>query len=252
MDLIEAKQIALSYGINITAKPYLISKPTANKKVEKNMKLGVLTSPLHLAPADMSGYNTCSSSTEGCREVCIHKQGNPAYMQQKEKSRIAKTKLYFEERDAFLTLLVDDMSWLKRKAERMALKPAIRMNATSDVPWERIKHNGTSITDIAHQQGITVYDYTKVLKRALSQPYHITFSRTEDNDADCVKVLKAKRNVAVVFHVTKKVPLPTTWKGYRVVSGDDTDWRPSDDMGVVVGLMAKGTGRQDMSGFVIR
>ena len=95
MQLQEAKDIAETYGISIKSKPYLISKPDANPKVAKNMKQGVLTAPLHLAPSTVAGYNTCANSTPACEGFCIHYTGNPAFMSQKERSRIAKTKLYF-------------------------------------------------------------------------------------------------------------------------------------------------------------
>jgi len=37
----------------------------------------------------------------------------------------------------------------------------------------------------------------------------------------------------------------------NVVNGDDTDLRPYDAQGVVVGLIAKGKARHDTSGFVV-
>ena len=53
--------------------------------------------------------------------------------------------------------------------------------------------------------GVQFYDYTKITKRALAfatgdtpENYHLTFSKTENNDADCIKVLEAGGNVAVV------------------------------------------------------
>ena len=36
------------------------------------------------------------------------------------------------------------------------------------------------------------------------------------------------------------------------LNGDDTDIRPYDAQGVVVGLLAKGKAKQDTSGFVVR
>ena len=47
-----------------------LTAPDANPKIAKNMKDGVITWGLHLAPADLSVFNVCASSTAGCREAC--------------------------------------------------------------------------------------------------------------------------------------------------------------------------------------
>ena len=54
-------------------------------------------------------------------------------------------------------------------------------------------------------------------------------------------------NVAVVFRKN----LPTTYKGYQVVSGDISDLRFLDPRNSIVGLKAKGKAKTDMSGFVL-
>ena len=251
LTLNEAKEIATNNGINTKAKPYLISRPDANPKTAKNMKFGVLTSPLHLAPASLSGHNVCAGASLGCIKACLHTAGNPAHMAGKQRARIAKTQLYFSNREAFLVLLFDDMAWLARKAERLGLVAGLRPNATSDLPIERIKLHGVSIVDHANNLKIRLYDYTAILKRALASPYHLTFSRKEDNDDACIKVLKAGKNVAAVFEVSKAKPLPKTWKGFPVLNGDESDWRPGDKLGHVIGLKAKGLAKKDTSGFTI-
>jgi hypothetical protein len=45
--------------------------------------------------------------------------------------------------------------------------------------------------------------------------------------------------------------IPSSYKGFEVVNGDESDLRFLDKKGVIVGLKAKGKGRQDKSGFVI-
>ena len=248
MDIRTAKAIAAEYGINVKSRPFLASKPDSNPKVAKNMKQGVLTAPLHLAPARLSGFNVCAGASEGCIEACLHTAGNPAYMAGKTRARIAKTKLYFEQRAAFLALLAEDIFWIGLQARRKGLIAGIRLNATSDIPWERVEiEPGESVIDFCKRQGVTPYDYSKIKKRALAQDYHITFSRTESNDSDCIDVLKAGGNVAVVFD-----KLPKTWNGFPVYDGDESDWRPADKPGVI-GLKAKGKARHDYdSGFVVR
>ena len=65
--------------------------------------------------------------------------------------------------------------------------------------------------------------------------------------ADCIEALSNGVNVAVVFALKKSQPLPEIWNGYRVVSGDTTDLRFTDERGVVVGLYAKGAAKKDCS-----
>ena len=48
----------------------------------------------------------------------------------------------------------------------------------------------------------------------------------------------------------KGEPLPATWRGIRVVDGDESDLRFLDDPCVIVGLRAKGKAKGDASGFV--
>ena len=77
--------------------------------------------------------------------------------------------------------------------------------------------------------------------------YHLTFSRSENNDKKCEMVLLMGGNVAVVF----RNQLPKTWKGFEVVNGDETDLRFLDKKGVVVGLIEKGMAKKDATGFVV-
>jgi hypothetical protein len=100
---------------------------------------------------------------------------------------------------------------------------------------------------------IQFYDYTPNLKRMtqflngeLPANYHLTFSRKENNDTACFYVLANGGNVAMVFD-----EIPSTYNGFEVVNGDESDLRFLDKKGVIVGLKAKGKGRQDKSGFVI-
>ena len=58
--------------------------------------------------------------------------------------------------------------------------------------------------------------------------------------------------MAVVFSTKKGEALPSTWKGYPVYDGDDTDARFLDPKGgYVVGLRTKGKAKKDTDGFVI-
>jgi len=67
------------------------------------------------------------------------------------------------------------------------------------------------------------------------------------NDFQATQVLKAGGNVAMVF----RKQLPKTYKGYKVINGDEHDMRFTDPKNVIVGLTAKGEAKTDKSGFVI-
>jgi hypothetical protein len=85
--------------------------------------------------------------------------------------------------------------------------------------------------------------------RALPANYSLTFSRSELNDVDALRLLSRGQNVAVVFAGAK----PATWHDYRVVDGDAHDLRHLDPRGVVIGLSPKGArAKHDSSGFVVR
>jgi hypothetical protein len=132
----------------------------------------------------------------------------------------------------------------------LGVRAAFRLNVLSDVRWESVFPWLFTAFPTAQY-----YDYSKHAKRALRfargrgpANYHLTFSRSEKNERECLQVLKAGGNVTVVF---RSSPLPATWRGYRIIDGDQTDLRFLDPRQVVVGLSAKGTGKHDTTGFVV-
>ena len=242
----------------------MLARPESNPKLAKGRKLGVLSAPLHLAPANLSGYEVCAKRTAGCTQACLHTAGNPAHMEGKTRARIARTKLYFEDRAFFMSVLISEIAALESKAQRADMICGVRLNATSDIPFERvkIKHLGDTYSNIMELfPDVQFYDYTKrPNRRNLPQNYHLTFSLAEDNDADAIQALKNGFNVAAVFRVKRGHALPKFFRGwnimghnfggYPVIDGDLHDYRPFDQSGVIVGLRAKGQAMADQSGFV--
>ena len=221
---------------------------TKNYKTTKGEKMGVLTGILYLAPAKISGYEVCPKRSEGCTAACLYTAGMGKFSNVQQ-ARINKTKMFFEDRDTFLNQLRKDITALVRKAKKLNMTPAVRLNGTSDIEWTRF----TLMNEFPE---IQFYDYTKVLNRLEKERptnYHITFSKNESNDADCVSALKLGANVAVVFNTKKDKPLPESWNGYPVFDGDDTDLRFMDPSGgYVIGLRAKGRAKKDTTGFVVK
>lgn len=225
----------------------LLTAYNANSKVAKNEKLGVAGTVLHLAPANISGYEVCQGSSQGCRDACLHYAGNPAYFNNKTKARIARTKLFFEDRDTFMAQLHKEITAHVRKAHRLGLKPAIRLNGTSDIVWER-KPVLDKPNIMAHFPDVQFYDYTKLFRPHDVPNYHLTFSLSETNVDKAHAAIASGWNIAAVF----SGGLPKQYLGLPVIDGDETDYRPADPKGCVVGLKVKGPkGKSDDSGFVL-
>ena len=232
-----------------------------NPKVLKGMKQGYMTYILHLAPADLSGYEVCPKRTNGCTSACLNLAGRGGMFKKGEstnviqQARIRKTKLFFEDRITFMNLLVKDIELAIKQSIKNDLIPVFRLNGTSDLSWEKyeVLRNGQSYTNIfeAFSQ-FQFYDYTKILGRkiSLNDNYDLTFSAADGNDTDVQKAKLQGYNIATVFGVKKTEPLPKTYFSRKVINGDDSDLRFLDPRGVVVGLYAKGKAKKDTSGFV--
>ena len=220
---------------------------TGNPKLMKGEKKGYLSFVLHLAPADVSGYNTCPKATAGCKKACLNTAGRGGIFKKGEttnviqQARIRKTKDFFENREQFLQNLRKDITLAIKQAEKKGLTPAFRLNGTSDISWEKYGI-------IEEFPNVQFYDYTKVRNRKVShlKNYHLTFSKADGNDSDVEKVVSQGMNVAAVF-----VKVPETYLGRKVINGDETDLRFLDEKNVIVGLKAKGKAKKDTTGFVV-
>jgi hypothetical protein len=247
----------------------------ANAKTVKGQSKGYMTAVLYLAPADVSGFNVCPmAEMAGCIAGCLNTAGRGGMAPGKalmaphgrivpdnaiQRARIARTRLYFEDRPAFMAQLVKEIFAFIKKADKAGLTPAIRLNGTSDLPWHRIPvtiHGNKYDSVMDYFCGVQFYDYTKITKRAAEprpKNYHITLSFSAAN-ADYMHTVTAAAintgvSMAVVF---RNKQLPDTFLNFPVINGDETDLRFTDPAGVVVGLYAKGNARRDTSGFVIR
>lgn len=231
----------------------------SNPKLAKGEKLGVLSKPHNLSPASESGWNMCAQASLGCIAACLHTAGNPVYLEGKINARLQRTRAFMTMRKTYVALIAFELESLELKAKRLNMIPAWRPNTTSDYPFHTVALtvNGKPMKSLIHAfPDIETYDYTKITKKALQwaagllpKNYHITFSKSESNDSDVAKVIKAGGNVAVVFD-TKA--LPDTWQNVPVVNGDESDVRFLDQSGVIVGLKAKGEAKTDESGFVVK
>ena len=246
----------------ITGKKLPILSQGTNAKTNKSDKLGqYLTGIVYLSPYKKSGKNLCSHATLGCIFSCLDTAGR-GQMSNVQKGRLRKSLLFLNNKQEYFNQLFLDISKLVNKCEKQGKKTAIRLNGTSDLPYENMLFGeNNSIFDIFPD--VQFYDYTKNIKRIprnsgysdtiglyrkFPTNYHLTFSYSETTTDDKIKALISREtNVAVVF----RNKLPKTWKGFEVINGDLHDLRFLDKRGVIVGISAKGKAKKDTTGFVV-
>lgn len=220
----------------------------ADAKTSKGEAFGWLTAILYLAPAKQGGRGeVCAHRSVGCTLACLFTAGR-GKMSNVKQARIRRTQLFFDDVATFKALLFADIRAFIAYCEKQGMRACVRLNGTSDIAWERL---GV----FAAFPSVQFYDYSKspiralqFAKGAMPSNYHLTFSRSEANEAQALDVLRAGGNVAAVFAGV----LPSTWQGFKVVNGDESDLRFLDNKNVVVGLKAKGDAKKDTSGFVIQ
>lgn len=232
----------------------LLSAGDKNAKLAKSAKRGVVTFGLSLAPARTAERgNVCPHASPGCVASCIFTAGNGSY-RSVSAGRIRKTRLFFDDRAAFLQMLRDDLEKIAKRHQDDLV--AIRLNVFSDLNWELLAAD--IFSDFPQFQ---FYDYTKnslrmfrFLSGDFPPNYHLTFSRSERNGRTAIEVLMRGGTVAVPFSwqgLRKRNGLPAKYWGFPVVDGEDTDLRFLDTPGSVIGLKVKGAGRSDTSGFIV-
>jgi len=255
---------------------------TSNAKLEKCAKFGALSVGLQLMPATrlrdvaiMGFTNICPDSTPGCRAACLASAGRGSFPVVRS-ARKARTRLFKSDRRRFLDQLHLELSAHERRSARQGLRPAVRLNVLSDIPWEEIDP-----TLFSHHPELVFYDYSKSYDRALDfclsgdhpRNYHLTFSWSGQNLAQCLTVLSAGGNVAIPVSDRIKThclsdgqfpPFEETEQSVRFelsginhgdltfVDGDVHDLTYQHPPGSILLLSQKGKAKRDRSGFVIR
>lgn len=223
-------------------------------KTVKGEKLGYRTGILYLSPSRESGkWNLCPWS-DGCEKLCLgHSSGHMVFSAAK-RARIARTRFFMLNRQGFYARLCREIENLVKRAEKRGLIPCVRLNGSSDIPWE------TVYPDLFTRfHGVQFYDYTKSKDRTsrylcdiyFPTNYSLLYSVGRDPaSVDAAEFfLRNGGNAAVVFD---RVDTSKTWLGFPVVDGDLSDVRFQDPRGSVVGLKAKGAARKNHSAFVVR
>jgi hypothetical protein len=222
----------------------------ASSKTVKGESIGYLTGICYLVPDDI----VCPHARlAGCMSPCLSSAGRGKFDSVK-KARAAKTRFFYDHRDAFMLSMCADIWSIVRKAKRLGMIPLIRPNGTSDIPYENIPVvDGKNIFQLFPD--VQFYDYTKHPSRNLegktNNNYDLSYSYSGITPKPIVfKALANKHNkrMAVVFD--KQENIPPMFLDRDVIDGDNTDVRHIEPDNVIVALYAKGKARRDTSGFV--
>ena len=250
---------------------------TDSAKAIKAQGFGYINAIHYLAPASLSGVNLCPKASAGCIALCLGWESgqagmvaNDADLNSVRLSRIAKAKRFMGDRAAYLLDVVRSIDIELQRADKAGKKLCVRLNGSSDIAWEGIRFSvarntegkalfvtlggAQNINVFLHYPDVEFVDYTKIaarFNRALPANYHLTFSRSEANEAEAIDLLARGVNVAAVF-----VEKPAQWHGFDVIDGDEHDLRqldPRGPRGTVIALTPKGRkAKRDQSGFVVR
>jgi len=231
---------------------------TQNAKTIKGEKLGYMTHIIYTSPAkqNLKGKNLCPNASEGCLAACLYTAGRGAFSNV-QKARINKSEYFINERELFMQQMYKELT---KAYKKYGTTLAVRLNGTSDIPFENIKVIANkNIMELFPD--VQFYDYTKSFKRMLAygnnelpSNYHLTYSMDERavSKINSITLLDMKMNVAMVFNVKDETELPAEYMGYPVINGDEHDLTFIHGNGVIVGLKAKGAAKKDATGFVIQ
>lgn len=175
---------------------------SANSKLKKlpgraaaYRAIGCAMAPFKFAS---SAHNLCPWATAGCIEAC---NGLFAGMNVTPSTRFAligRARLYLEFRELFKAKLRAEVSNFVKLCKRTGRIPAIRLNVSSDIVWERIFPEL-----FAEFPDVRWYDYSKALprhRRILPANYSIVHSYSEKTTfSDVESVFAAGRNLIVAF-----------------------------------------------------
>lgn len=224
----------------------LLAIGTNAKTVKGDKSSEYLTAIMYLSPYknNRKQVNLCPKASKGCAAVCLYTSGRGKFTNV-QTARTAKSEYFIEDREGFLKQLHKEILDFSRYARLRGKKPAVRLNGTSDILWERY-------LDMSLYPEVQFYDYTKWAYgvRNIAKNYHLTYSRAEHTSNNEVSsTVLAGANMSVVFN--SDMALPRSFLGLPVVDGDKTDLRFLDPKHVIVGLTAKGDAKKDTSGFVV-
>lgn len=190
--------------------------------------------------------NTCPWAG-ACSAVCVLKGGHGS-RPKVVRARNWRTSILYDQPMGFAAVLRAE---ILRAARRTNGGPFLaRLNVNSDLPWHLIP-------ELFEGVPIRAYDYTKdpfVLDGdgwVIPGKYRKIYSWNETTDhLAAFRFLDRGGSVAVVTNRKKGEAVKSTFHGYPIVDGDQSDNRFDTPPGVIVDLYAKGDARTRKTAFV--
>ena len=224
----------------------ILTSPSGNQKIAKN---SLPTWSLSLAASTTSGVDLCQWSTVECENICLGlHSGRNEFENVRNIQRVRTWFLTYHPRE-FVTIVKFELERAlrnRRRAVGSQAKIAARLNAYSDIRWERLAPS-------LFMSGVRFYDYTKAPPKVRdSRPanYHLTYSINEKTTARGLAERLSAGPVAIVGAYRKgQAPIPTSPHA-RVIDGDKTDARYRDSAGTIVYLSRKGSKLKALSPFI--
>ena len=262
-------------------RPNYILSVSSDPKTIKSLVDGVLTGIMYGMPANGSGeWNDCPFASLGCTMACLNTAGHGGIGLDADKlnpvqiARLKRSAFFHTRRSEFWEMLIRDIDRLIRKAKKLGLMAAVRLNGTTDVKWEStpVVIDGVKIADnimrlfqpgpgehYAMFYDYTAWPYAKRPNESLPINYHLTFSRKENNDSQIAENIEHGRGVTVVVDIPSRdhtTPIPGTWREIPTYDADRADFRPGDPTGRVLILRYKSAKASSLanalaSGFVV-
>src|SRR6516164_7859589 len=175
------------------------------------------TSGINLCPKASAG---CKALCLGWHSGQSGMVSHDAQINSTRQSRLDKTRRFMRDRKAYLADIVRQIERQQRIAARRGMKLCVRLNGSSDIAWEGIRVNivrsgvvrptmgwegsrcdstdgkgsvcsdavnGKTLFDLFPE--VNFVDYTKIVSRfnrKLPANYHLTLSRSETNEGECL------------------------------------------------------------------
>ena len=269
------KELNATHGYHIAIQYMIPARITEDLKNLAKVWVSENSHMIHLLDLlEMDNSNVCPFAA-ACQIPCLQTSGRLKFTE--SQMAMLKRRLLFAysmkyDPAIYFDLLCQYIEKELRKAQKLGLQLAIRLNGTSDIRWERLNmRTGKTENTISEESiirkysDVVFYDYTKfpyIARRYSSDwrndipNYHLTYSfneRTLDHpNLEVSDNLIAGRNIAVVFR--NEMPKKIKFNGnlVEVIDGDKHDLRLPhvDGTSKFIGLTAKGKAKTDFSGFV--
>ncbi|MBH06023.1 MAG: hypothetical protein CMJ20_06845 [Phycisphaeraceae bacterium] len=232
----------MAHGLGLGKQHKLLSKASTKMAKSNRNEVRSYDAAIYMAAHMSSGLANACSGADDCINPCIVYTGRSMLHNGPQKTYAKRLYMLIYWPNVFFTLLYRELEAHWRAAQRRGAIPAVRLNGTTDIPWEKVAP--WLFKDFPT---IQFHDYTKVYSRLdrkkLPDNYYLTFSESSSNHHRAKEALERGWNVSFCSDV-----MPRTWHGFPVTDGDHHDSRYLDPRGHAVWLSPK----RPNNGFDIR